>query len=269
MSRFFFQSNFLRKIGYKILNIYSQFNFDLKKNKVFVNSIPKAGTHLVKNILIDHLLYFDSYKHIDDNMINYGDNKIISLDKFKINNTKLLKILKSVKEGQVITAHLPFNKTILNSLIKNKFKIIYIKRDVEDQLISRLFYIKGLKRHFLHNSLMKNFKDDKSRIEALINGFKFNENQKIDSVNTILKNFKGWQKSNLVHTVNFEDLAINANKSRKIKSIKELIKYLKLDIKEINISKLIKNLKNTKSFTFRKGKKGEGKKILKKIYNKN
>jgi hypothetical protein len=73
----------------------------------------------------------------------------------------------------------------------------------------------------------------------------------------------------LVHTVNFEDLAINANKSRKIKSIKELIKYLKLDIKEINISKLIKNLKNTKSFTFRKGKIGEGKKILKKIYNKN
>ncbi|MCR6673599.1 hypothetical protein [Devosia ginsengisoli] len=86
----------------------------------------------------------------------------------EIDAAALKRQLASIRGGQVATAHLPYIVSIAGLIANEGFRTVNLIRSPRDMLISRYFYIVGLRRHRLHKHLVETYPDKKSRIIALI-----------------------------------------------------------------------------------------------------
>mgnify|MGYP001433696863 CR=1 FL=1 len=250
------------------MKIYSRIKTNSSAPKIFINSMPKAGTHLIKNIISSSPYIVDSFEHIYEVDIDKSNKKVISSKDFNFSEKKLIKKISSIQNGQIVTAHISYHPNIVKILNSYNFKIIYIKRDLRDQTLSNLFYIKNLKRHWLHKVFNEKFNSDEKKIKALINGFKFSETLQIDPLKLLSKNFKRWGVDRNVYSIEFEKISIDANKNTKVETLKKLFKFLNQSNNNKDIDLILKKFNKKKSPTLRKGKKGEGNIHFKKIFDK-
>lgn len=119
--------------------------------KVFANSIPKAGTNLLKRTLnlLPCVVPWWTY-HIDETIPGILDQ------------------LHTVKNGQVVTAHLPWSKSLVEILISKGFRILFIIRDLRDMAVSGINYVTNkANSHPLHLHF-KSLKSDEERLKAWI-----------------------------------------------------------------------------------------------------
>ena len=258
MSKHFFQNELARKFLKKIYRIYAYSFIFSNKKKIFINSIPKAGTHLALGIIEEVPGYMNSGIYIDMWELDKNNSKFQKMSKFKLDIFKLRKILSKVRNGQIITAHLPWDKRIVKEFHNHNFVIFNLSRKKSKIIDSNLYYIKNLKRHFLHNIIINEFKDDKERKFALKNGLK-SKNKKIyfDGFNYLIKNFNNWKKSKNIIQLNFEELVSTSygGNLRKLKKIyKKILFHLDVEQSDQHINDLINKTTNKKSFTFNKGR---------------
>ena len=263
MSKHFFQSASIRSALINAYRIYARLHIGRTGPKVFINSIPKAGTHLVTTTLSEIPALMNSRLHIETWPVStYGPElrrRPASLLDFKVNDKLFIQKLNAIKPGQFCSAHLPWDSRALEILQEHGFKVIFVNRNPESILNSLYHYVTGLKRHYLHKQLLECYDSNQSRMIALRQGMPFINEQYpgLDSLDDHVQAYSGWSECDgreSIITVNFEDLIGSkggGSDETRIQTIDRMLNFLAID--HINALDLHNATNNKKSVTFRKG----------------
>ena len=123
------------------------------KSRVIANSIPKAGTHLLKICL-----------NLFPGLLNANAHLDISMQ-----IETMLGLLSVVADGGVVTAHLPYQKAYAQMLKELRYKTLLIIRDPRDIAVSFSHYVMKATDHYL-NTYYKNLPSDDERLMISIIG---------------------------------------------------------------------------------------------------
>ena len=203
MSTNFVQSNVLRTLALAGLRLKARLGPAGTTPTVFINSIPKAGTHLIMAELdrMDGLV--SSSLHIKSRDVNALSHAGRHVAGFELNVPQFDRLAGSVKKGQYFTAHLPWSAELSRYLAEKEIRTIFIYRDPRAVLVSNYFYIRDLRRHHLHN-VFTALPSDEARYAMLIEGRE--EDPQIMSMRERLLTFQGWIDDPGVLALRFEDL---------------------------------------------------------------
>ena len=236
------------------------------RSRVFVNSIPKSGTHLVASLL--NALGFRYLKptlarnlmHVDKVLFCCQDKCLVGVGQPQSVRSKTLQILLQFTPiGFYRLAHIPYQRCILNLLHQYQYNIIFVIRDPRDIIISQIFYYINTPKHYLHQ-YYRSLPTMQERILAAIYGIDtptvktFGIQQKFDIV-------WAWKSAPGVFTVRFEDIIGSqggGESDLQIKTIIEMAAKLGISVNESDASMLGKAMFG-KSRTFRKGQIGSWK----------
>lgn len=206
--------------------------------KVLLNSIPKAGTHLLERAL-------DPFP-----LIRNSGQKTLMAPK-ELDNHILQKVL-SVKRGQFLNAHLPAHPLLLQKLSESDIKVLFMIRDPRDVAVSRVKYAVNIDRTHKTTKYLAGLKDDNERIEASIRGVP----GILLPVHEIFEQFSPWLEHRNVMVCRFEDLVGErggGDKNKQIQLVKNLIIFLEVEVEEKKIEYIAGKIFSPKSSTFNKG----------------
>ena len=93
----------------------------------------------------------NSWCHIETRRVNRFARNGERLAEVEIDVQRFAQEYKNVRKGQFFTGHIPYQDDLIEYLISEHVKSIFILRDPRDLVLSSLHYILGLKRHYLHS----------------------------------------------------------------------------------------------------------------------
>ena len=259
----FFQNNFIRTIlmyGYQNLSALKKVEYE---KKIFINSIPKSGTHLITNLLDADKRMLNSGYHLKKYTVNLLSNNEFENLKFKLDKEKFSRILEKNKKGRLISTHLPWDSNFDNSFlgINTIYKKIFFVRDPRDIFLSEFYYIKNLKRHFQHDAFMS-LTNDEERFKILLYGGRIKDIP-FKSYSEKLDEYCGWLNCKDIKVLKYENFASQCvEEDRLYDNLKDLFIYLELKLDEEISEDIIKTNGSKKSYTFRKGGSGGWKEKL-------
>lgn len=199
------QNTLVRRRGIPIYRVASTMrSFSFPPPGVIVNSVPKAGTHLLSSTLdefpqIIHSGHFLSYHR-------YMEPRLYS-DVLDLDREALWKDLKRISSGQYGIAHLRYNRPIDNMVNISGLRHLFIIRDPRDMVLSLVNYILNRPYHALHRRFANPSNSHTDRLSAVITGFKGDDfSPGLPSVAERLERFSGWFYHPSVCLIKFEDL---------------------------------------------------------------
>jgi len=211
---------------------------------LFANSLPKAGTHLLRRLLclLPNTSSMWSY-HFDEAIDGVGNYKQLF----------------NPSHGQVITGHVPYSKSIMQVLDAHNYCNFFMLRDPRDVVVSGAHYITNMDHTHRLSSYFKSLPSDHERIMATIQGIDGNllkDGIRSKSIGEHLDGFLGWMEEPSCLIVKFEDLIGSAgggDESHQINIIKEIINHIGLILPEHEIKQISSQVFSSKSKTFRSG----------------
>lgn len=211
----------------------------------FLNSVPKSGTHLLKQALqgIPQIKH-DPKNELYEGYLNQIDNH--------------RKILSELKPNEFAAGHIYFSTEWAKMIQTLNMKQIFIYRDPRDVVISYVHFIMDkYPYHPLYPYLQK-LPTDKERFLTFINGVEFN-GLKYPNIKDWYNRFVGWHITKNTLSIRYEDL-VNNDLQRK-NTFKTIMEFLWEDMQppvsiRIMIQSMERNSDPKKSFTFRSGKTG-------------
>jgi Sulfotransferase domain len=214
-----------------------------------LNSIPKSGTHLLKQILLG----IPGMKHNPDKGMFGHSHYQTDLQ---------LERVKNLSNNEFINGHLFYSKEWEEFFKGLNMKQIFVIRDPRDVIVSYAYYIPTLKIHPLYDTFQQEGFTHRDRMKFLIEG-----GQPIDSKKPYQPNVKDWYTSfsdwmerDGVFSVRFEELIIS--EKERIQTLNRMVDFLWennesifID-KSVLVDKMVENINPGTSITFRKGKIG-------------
>lgn len=262
----FVQSDFLRSLYFIAAKSYARSAFWTSGEKILINSVPKAGTHMVTSVFQRLPKIMPAYRHVRMPDI-VSPEAVAESGKFSVDLKLVNKEFSPVRRGQFCSGHMFYNADLDNYLSDKGFKTLFIIRDPRDVVISRYNYILGLKRHPLHD-FFKNVLKDKSRmLDVCISGFddvskfrkpgrkKFTDSRLI-GVAEQYKNYAGWISSKNCLVLKFEELrGVNGGGSDELrfKNFKKAINFVGVQLDDQSLRDQLRSKGSQKSATFLKG----------------
>jgi hypothetical protein len=216
--------------------------------KFFMNSIPKSGTHLLKQILLGI-----------PNVTHHYQNELYEGYPYQLKEH--FQKLSSMRENEFGAGHIYYSHEWSEMLKRLGMKQIFIIRDPRDIIVSfNHFILNKYPYHPLYHHL-KQCKTNKARYRIFIHGAKL-EQMIYPSIAQWLNPYKGWLKDTNTFSLTFEDLVRSKPSLRN--QVDRLAHYLWQGLKPpIPIAEMVHrmeaNIDPTKSFTFRSGKVGNWK----------
>ena len=215
----------------------------------FLNSVPKSGTHLLKQILLG---LPDTF-HIPGKVIYEGLAK---------DHVKHLEMMSSLEKNELVIGHIYYSKRWSNMLLNLNIKHVFIIRDVRDVVVSLAYFIQeNLPTHPLYDMFNQNHMTQKERYLCLIKGVQSDEIQ-YGNIAQWFEVFHGWLTDPYTLVVTYEEL-MQSEESRR-QSLNRIANYLwngQIPPKLLTfiVENMEKNIKPTESPTFRKGVSGSWK----------
>ena len=118
--------------------------------------MPKAGTHLL-TALLDALPQMRfSGLHGDLSTLGWGE-ALGEGGSLELDWQRIARSFGTVRNGQYMTAHLPYSERLVRELETAQLRSIVILRDPRDVAVSDTFYISHLNRHPQHRRYMEQF----------------------------------------------------------------------------------------------------------------
>ncbi|MGH2787263.1 MAG: sulfotransferase domain-containing protein [Actinomycetota bacterium] len=229
-----------------------------KGPRVLINSLPKAGTHLLTSLLrhVPGMIHsgrhfvFDDFRTTMERPPLWGD--VLEVDWQRLEVT-----LAALNKGQFMTAHCPAERELLMMLDKLDFKTLFIIRDPRDIVVSSAFYIARLERHIMHGRYKQLFSTDDERIMATITGFPADANGRgAESIGSKLVRYMEWLKAPRVHTCRFESLigpAGGGDRDGQQSEVEGILRYLDRPNGPKDVGLLADHVWSQRSPTFRRG----------------
>ncbi len=257
MSRHFVQNTHLRRVMLSSYRVWARSMFWRQGPRVFVNSLPKAGTHLLTAL-------FGVTPGLMNARLHLTSADLIGAGGEGPSPDALRSRLASIRPGQAMTVHLPWSADMAAVPANLDFAIVNMIRDPRDMLVSRMFYIMGLRRHYLHRHLAENFTDERSRMLALIVGPRSDDEcfgGRFRPYAEVLDDYLGWTMTSGVLTVRFEDLIGPrggvAAREDQLACLRRLYDHIGLPIADNRLNGLALRLERSSSPTMRRGRVGD------------
>ncbi len=213
-----------------------------------LNSIPKSGTHLLKQLLLG----IPGMKH-DPNKGMFGHMHYQTEAK--------LDAMDNLTNHEFVNGHLYYTSEWETFFNKRNMKQIFVYRDPRDVVVSYAYFIPTLKIHPLYDTFTQENFTHRDRIKFLIQGGHPTEKKwgYQHDVAEWFKSFSAWMSKPEVFSVRFEDLT-SSDKSR-IQAVHRIVKFLWGEnpvpsTRPLIVWKMIQNINPQTSPTFRKGKIG-------------
>jgi len=253
--------------------------FPLRKYPIFQNSIPKSGTHLLKNILLHmrpelRLSKYGEIKpyHFDKNRVGYDrikgelDKGNFAILKDQSVNGKRLqsedewkRTIHQAHYKNLIIGHIAYKDSIVQILNSRKIHKIFLYRDPRDIVISRAHYMYRTTGSIssrpvsIYFSMIEDFHE---RVRICIEGnHNFPEEHILHrNIRDTYSDWLGWLEDESVLSIKYEELTSDEDQKR--------LSILNRIASHCNVSKnekLIQRMKNAydiKPETFRKGNQG-------------
>lgn len=218
---------------------------------ILLNSIPKAGTHLLENAL-------ENFPYIR----NAGKR---TAHFWGAPGTDILSTVSSIGRGSFLNAHFPAHADLFKIIDEKKIKVLFVIRDPRDIVLSHFKYVTNIDpTHHLYK-LYSNMKDDDERLLASISGI----DSVRPSIGVVLKEFEPWLNNESVFICRFEDLIGpegGGSSDVQCELISSIAKYLEIQIDESVIRRISEKTFSTRSSTFRKGKSGGWREVFQDIH---
>jgi hypothetical protein len=220
--------------------MYSKNKSDFRP-KVFSNSIPKSGTHLLAQVLLN--MGFVNKNTRDGDLV-----RLTPLDEIE-------QIMKLLNGGEYISGHRDYSKEFNNILKKHKVSHILIVRDPRDVVISRTFYILKKPTH----KLFAHF-NGISRNECFIASIKGVDWGNMLSIAEVYNRFLPWLNKNSCLVVRFEDLIGTrggGSDEKQFEVLTNIAKHFGIPLEKSELKEIAYKAFNEGSPTFRKGQIGD------------
>lgn len=210
--------------------------------KVLTVSVPKAGTHLLRQTLS----LFP--------MLRLGGDLTIPRE-------KIIPNLEYLKRGQVVSMHHSPWPEIIDYIINNNIKVLFIYRDPRDICVSYLYWVWDIDSKNPHREFLATLPDDDARLLAVIKGdaLKYKMSGMAD-INTIMENRLIWRSFPFCLTLKFEDLVGPKGQGSSEAQKREILrieKHLGVTLTQNDINFILENMYSKTTATFRRGKIGD------------
>lgn len=243
----------LYQIAEFILRILGTVSPEGKGEKLFVNSFPKSGTHLLTSILGAVDSYHFSGKHLKKYEVNNLANSENNNFKFSLDQNALRNNVCKIKRGQYLTTHLPYEKEIVEILDNVNFAVVNIIRDPRAIALSEAHYIRGLKRHFLHKEFINRSSNIEEAVKLVVDGFEY-ANGCYPGLNERLASYFGWIEDEKVTTLKFEKMVGSDKGGSDDDLLKTIISIIScIGRSDVDANSVIEVFKQQNSATLRKG----------------
>ena len=221
---------------------------NLTNNLVWCISLPKSGSTIIEKIF-DFLPYVQGNKSV---LRKYNLDTILSDDQVNLETFKSFpsRKLTFIKTHSSFTSEFLKIKKIYNP------KIIYLKRNIKDMMLSRYFHIMSDKNHWQHETVSEMNLQDGFLKSCTYRKDKVNfENTHISPINYYKNWLIDWEKNldNSILKIEFEDFV--KDKSEFIEKILSHINFNQPSIKK-KIIQYFDKKKDTNNLTLNLNKKG-------------
>lgn len=218
---------------------------------VVANSIPKAGSHLLTQV-IEGLVPVSPLVDPGYPPINRAENNLKLRDE-----QKMISRLQELRPGDICYGYLKAWDVFVNELKDEKYAMLFLSRDPRDVVVSQVQYATYMKKdHHMHQYYNEQFDSDEDRINAAIRGIE-DEVYGISSIKVRYDGYAGWINLPNVLPVKFEDLILDRDAT--FVRILEFLKDHGLELitsDEEAIASMHAAVQPKKSGTFRKGQPG-------------
>jgi hypothetical protein len=215
-------------------------------------SIPKSGTNLLRQVL--------------SGLRSHGpftDAAAMTILTFEVESgirrpaESILEDLRSFQAGDIVSAHLYPEPTIVQEILTTQYASIFIYRDPRDVVLSHMHYIAHMRRAHVHRAYYTNeLKTDEERLMTSIVGYKHGGIE-LPNIYERTSPYLGWLKLERVLKVRFEDLILDTEQA-----VSKIYEHLLLHgctfalPKDEVIRTMISAIDPSTSRTFREGKVG-------------
>lgn len=226
--------------------------------KVFANSIPKAGTHLLTSLLGQvpalwfsgvHMIDKDYRADLHEPMDGLGD---LDLAAFARGMGK-------IRNGQYLTAHCGALPGIPDTLHEQGFRPLLMIRDPRDIVVSMAFYFARNQRLHMHETFRD--MDEGARFEAIITGLPGRGgNPPVPSIEQRLGKYQDWLTDERTVVVRFEELVGSAgggSDEAQHAAVKNVLQHCNRYQDEAQVDSVARATFAPHSATFRKGRIGD------------
>ena len=222
---------------------------------LIANSFPKSGTHLLAQIL-------EAFPGI----VSYGTflASMPSVTYRERSHHSHRRLIGLIVPGELLTAHLFYNKYYQIDLALRRTVQFFIYRDVRDVAVSEAYYLTFMNRwHRLHK-YYRTLPSNEARISFSILGasdpaFPYD----YPNIAERFKRYEGWIGAKSVFSLKFEDLISNKRKQVISNIVDFYIKNSNIDFdKNEIIKRAISNINPSRSHTFREGQAGGWKRVF-------
>ena len=175
-------------------------NVFLPGPRVFANSFPKGGTHLLSSLLAELPRMMFSGVHRAAGDFPGAEPGELDLD-------RLGRVLRGVNRGQFMTGHFPYVPGLEGLLTDLGYASALMLRDPRDVVVSARHYVVQMPGHDLHRRFTEQYRSDDERLMAMITGFGADElGRGQQSIGDRLARYLPWTTAPGVLVLRFEDV---------------------------------------------------------------
>ncbi len=192
------------------MDLISALNNRFRVAPFIVNSMPKAGTHLLRKAV--GLLPGVRYAHLRLDRQTAGrftgptpPAVPIGVDApVRVSREGLSQALRRLRRGQFAQAHARYSKELAGLLAELGIKTVLILRDPRDVVVSHADFVARTETHFLYG--VYRALSEPERLMASIRGLDLPDDHRLLSVRERYKSLMGWLADPLNYTTTFEKL---------------------------------------------------------------
>ena len=262
LRRLLAQSPLSHSTGFKVVRARARLAPAGSAPRVLINSVPKAGTHLLSSILDHTPGYRFSGLHVRrERFVRHaGDQDPAILLDPEMDWPGLRRELEGAKLGQYATAHLWASAPLSELLSELDYRVLYVTRDPRDIVVSTAAYIPSLRRHRHHQRFKHRLRTDEERMLAVIRGFEADaDGPRYLPLADRLRVFVGWEDDRRTLRCRFEDMvgARGAgNEGAQEELLARIFGHLGLGLDAAEAAGIAAEAWASKSATFRSGRIG-------------
>lgn len=216
--------------------------------RVFANSVPKAGTHLLlRPLSLAPVIAPRFRRHVDEK------------------TPRLQRRLAHIHRGQVLTGHLFWSADREQLLDQQNIRTFLMIRDPRDIAVSGVNYITKKARYHRLTPYYRSLATDSERLLAQIQGI--SGSRLPDGLPSLplakqIRDYLGWLHAANCLLVRFEDLigpAGGGDRDRQHDTVRKILAHLGLTLRADEVEKIADAVFYPGSHTFRKGQIGDWK----------
>lgn len=226
-----------------------------------VNSIPKAGTHLVNKALDLHPdTLFSGLHRVPDDFVPHLSS--VAGEVGPPSERDLRRLIGSMASGQYMSWHMPYSDSAVAALAGSGARMVFVMRNPRDLIVSHVDYVMKRPDHFLHERYTS-LPSDEHRLIATLTGLAPDEpvggsarGRGLVPLRQRIESYFGWADTAHV-TLRFEDLigeVGGGTLGSQREALERLFGGLEMDTSASLIEAVADNLWSPASMTFTTGR---------------